>query len=180
MAMSRQGYFMEPTVPNQASGPISMTFFNFTPWPWSRGPWGGTVVYPWDSFVVSPSDVLKVNGSESLVVDETALSQLAKGTGFIHCVWSCEEFHVRFGIQIIVHAQVLGMGYRPEWQFFIDNGATNDGFHFKSPDGDVSEVHEFEHQVTHGPKQVSYLHFRVTPKSGHSSLSLNCNISYRK
>lgn len=179
--MSKRGDFMEPTMPDQASGPISMTFFNFTPWPWSRGPWGGTVVYPWDSFVDSPSAVLKPNGNESLVVQETALSQLAKGTGFIHCVWSCEELRVRFGLQITVHAQVLGMGYRPEWQYLIDHRGTNDGLsEFKSPDGDVSETHEFKQQVTHGPKQLSYLHFRVAPTSGHSSLNINCNISLRK
>ncbi|HEX8876437.1 MAG TPA: hypothetical protein VF777_06790 [Phycisphaerales bacterium] len=146
-----------------------ITFTNFTKTNWVRSVNGSLTDAVFQNLTVSPGPTLKATGgTEAIGADQSALSFVASGNIDLHCCWKDPASGLRFGVQIWVPVQVLGIGKAPYWFVMCDNAGVNDGPNWISSGDDPSYMYTFS--GTPGYK------ITARPTASHSSLEIQVNI----
>jgi hypothetical protein len=155
-ARSRKGSIM--------SGPIYMRFSNFSSYELRRqsNMYGAVQEGGISSLSKTPTDTLTAyGGATDMEMDSTFLSNLGTGDYWMSCGWDIASGSSGpWGVKISVPVQVLHIGDRPYYQI-----KSMDFKDWTKPVKNPYDGYEFKTQTP--------LKIKITPTSGHTSLSLD-------
>ena len=113
------------------------------------------------SFSRLPEGLLISSGMQSMVLNTNAVPNLFNGTNWISLGWKNDATDYRFGVKILVPAQVMGMGERPYYQVATGYGS---GPPWTTPVDDPAKPYALS--------PVVEVQMQMTPTSYHTGLSV--------
>lgn len=150
----------------------SIKFQNFSSTEWTRSVNGSSIDAVLQNLNQKPSPHLKAHsGLEVLSADQSVLSFIATGAIDLYCCWFNPKTTQRFGIELWVPVQVLGMGKAPYWYVMSDKGSSKAKPIWISSGKDPADRYKFN---------VNGFEIEARPTAKHSSLDITVTIQNAK